>query len=81
MPVGLPQSGQSIRTSGTVTESLIGPNLRLAADYSTASLPYSPVQVFAVIVQSEAVVARRPPARTTTFSIQGDMTEINRPEC
>lgn len=45
----LPQNGQSLQQiSGTDSGSLIGPNLQLAADYSTASLPADvAVQVFA----------------------------------
>ncbi|WP_046245390.1 alpha/beta fold hydrolase [Hymenobacter terrenus] len=79
----LPQNGQSIQdlSGAGDSESLIGPNLKLAADYSTASLPTDiAVQVFAGDCSDDIkklVAATNKPEPLAPFQAQVALTAAN----
>lgn len=75
----LPQNGQNLQElAGADTQSLIGPNLRFAADYSSASLPNDvAVQVFAADcppADKELVVAKARPEPLAAFQTRLTLT-------
>ncbi len=78
----LPQNGDDLQTLGNSdSESLIGPNLQLAPDYSSASLPDDiVVQVFASDCSDEVkalVVAKNKPEPLAAFQTKVVLTEGN----
>ncbi|AQG79103.1 alpha/beta fold hydrolase [Spirosoma montaniterrae] len=78
----LPQNGDDLQTlAGSDAESLIGPNLQFAPDYSSASLPEEvAVQVFAGDCSDEIkalVKAKARPEPLAAFQTKVELTDAN----